>query len=261
MNKATVLITGASGGIGYELAKVFAENGFSLVLVARSKNILEGIAENFKKEFGAPVTVIEKDLAVPGAPQQIFDQLKSRNIDVEILVNNAGFGIYGEFAESSTEEQLGIVALNITALVHLTKLFLPGMIERKSGKILNVASTAAFQPGPLMSIYYASKAFVLHFSEAISNELESTGVTVTALCPGPTQTNFSKRAHTERITLFRKNTMDAKTVALIGYHGLMKGQTIVIPGFQNKLLARLVGFMPRAFVVNVVRKIQENKIK
>jgi len=247
----SALITGASGGIGLELARIFARQGYGLALVARSRERLEQIAAELKP---ASVHVVPLDLTGSGAAQEVQHEIPS----VDVLVNNAGYGVYGKFAASPLDDDLGLMQLNMAALVALTRLYLPGMIAARSGKILNVASTAAFQPGPLMALYYASKAFVLSFSEAIANELEGTGVTVTALCPGPTATGFQERAHVEKSRLFRyMKVMDARRVAEIGYRGLMAGKTVVIPGVMNKLLAQSVRVSPRKMVTKIARMVQE----
>jgi short-subunit dehydrogenase len=248
---ATVLITGASSGIGLELARIFAREGHALVLVARSRQRLEEIGAELKP---AQVRAIAKDLSVAGAAEEIHREVPQ----VDVLVNNAGFGVYGKFAETPLEDELGMMHLNMTALVILTKLYLPAMIAAGKGKIMNVASTAAFQPGPLMAIYYATKAFVLSFSEAIGNELEGTDVTVTALCPGPTATGFQDRGKMENSNLVKgKKIMDARAVAEAGYRAMMSGKPFVIPGVKNKLLAQSVRFSPRSMVTKIVRKMQE----
>jgi len=247
------LITGASSGIGLELARIFAREHFNVVLVARSQARLEEIAAELGAGHGVAVEVIAKDLSTPDAAAEIQRQVGR----VNVLVNNAGFGLYGKFAGFPLADSLNLMHLNMDALVALTKLFLPGMIEARSGRILNVASTAAFQPGPLMALYYASKAFVLSFSEAIANELQGTGVTVTTLCPGPTETGFQARAEVEDIRLNRMGMMSAKAVAEAGYRGVMAGKTIVIPGLKNKLGAQSVRISPRKLVTKIVRKIQE----
>jgi short-subunit dehydrogenase len=247
------LITGASGGIGLELARIFAREHYDVVLVARSQDRLEEIAGELREGHGVKVDVIAKDLALPDAPAEIQRQVGA----VDVLVNNAGFGLYGKFVEFPPEDEIGLMHLNMDALVLLTRLFLPGMIAARGGRIMNVASTAAFQPGPLMALYYASKAFVLHFSEAIANELKGTGVTVTILCPGPTATGFQARAAMEESRLFRMGTMSAKAVAEKGYRGLMRGKTIVMPGLKNKILAQSVRFSPRKMVTAIARKVQD----
>lgn len=253
----TALITGASGGIGYELVKLFARDGYNLVLVARSEDKLRGMEKSLEKRFGIKVEVLAKDLSLPDAPQEIYEELGSKGVTVDVLVNNAGFTVFGLFHETPMQKELELMQVNIVALTHLTKLFLPPMISRGQGKILNLASTAAFQPGPLMAVYYASKAYVLSFSEAIANELADTGVTVTALCPGPTETGFQKRGNMEdsRLVSGRK-IMDARTVARTGYRGLMAGQTVVIPGLVNWAFAQSVRFTPRKVVTGMVRRLQ-----
>jgi len=253
---ATALITGASSGIGLELARIFAHNGFNLVLVARNRTKLLEIAADMA---GISVNVIAKDLAHPRAAQEVFDELQEKSIPVDVLINNAGFGQHGKFAETALEIDLEMIELNIVALTALTKLFLPAMLARHAGKVMNVASTAAFQPGPLMAVYYASKAFVLSFSEAIANELEGSGVSVTCLCPGATETNFAQRAQMTNSLLFKMGAMDAKIVAQLGFEGLMKGKTLVIPGAKNKLLAQSLRLSPRKLVTAISRRIQEQR--
>src|SRR6266851_35754 len=250
----TVLITGASGGIGYELAILFAKDHHNLVLVARSGDRLAQVADDLQRSFGVSVKTVALDLAVPDAPPLLFDQLQCEGIAVDILVNNAGYGKLGEFAAVPLEESLGQIHLNVTALTYLTKLFLGPMMERGSGKIMNVASTAGFQPGPLMAVYYATKAYVISFSEALANELNGSGVTVTCFCPGATDTGFQKRAESESSRLFKQlGPMDAKTVAHDGYRALMKGKGLVISGFRNWLLAESVRFAPRKLVTSISR--------
>jgi hypothetical protein len=256
----TALITGASSGIGYELAKVFARNRHNLVLVARSADKLSQIAEELQTTFAISVKIMTEDLSVPNAPEKIFRELQQNAIAIDILVNNAGFATYGFFAETDLSSELQMMQLNMVALTHLTKLFLKDAIARHDGKILNVASTAAFQPGPLMAVYYATKAYVLSFSEALANELRATGVTVTVLCPGPTTSGFQATARMEQSKLVSgQRMMDAKTVAEVGYRGLMSGQTVVIPGLKNQLLAFSVRLFPRALLAEVVRNIQASK--
>ena len=253
---STALITGASSGIGYELAKLFANDHHNLVLVARSAAKLTQFADELHHQFGVTVRNVPLDLTAVPAPQFLFDQLQREGIAVDILVNNAGYGVFGEFAKISAEESLGQIQLNVTALTHLTRLFLGPMLERRSGRIMNVASTAGFQPGPLMAVYYATKAYVISFSEALANELKGSGVTVTCLCPGATDTGFQRRAGVADTVLFKKlRPMDAKTVARDGYLGLMAGKTLVISGFRNWLLAESVRFSPRKLVTAISRKV------
>ena len=255
-DRKTALITGASFGIGLELARIFADEGYNLVLVARSADKLRQLASELEKAHGTRSLILAADLSEPGAPAYVLDQTTRADIQVDVLVNNAGFGQYGMFAENDLEECLRQIQLNVTTLTHLTRLYLPAMIERESGRILNVASTAAFQPGPLMAVYYATKAYVLHFSEAIANELQGTGVTVTCLCPGPTITEFQKRANIEGLRLAKYGAMDARTVAEDGYRALMEGKPTVISGFRNWLVAQSVRFAPRRMVTAVARKLQ-----
>ncbi len=254
----TVLITGASGGIGYELTKLFARDRYNLVLVARSESKLQLLASELIERFGIVVKIIVKDLSLPESPEQIWQELQTEGIKIDVLVNNAGFATYGFFAENELQVELKMMQLNMVTLTHLTKLFLPEMLARQKGKILNIASTAAFQPGPLMAVYYATKSYVLSFSEALANELQGTGITVTALCPGPTASGFQARANMENSKLVKdKSIMDANKVASIGYRGLLNNQTVIVPGLQNKLLALIVRFTPRNLVTKLVRNTQE----
>jgi uncharacterized protein len=258
-DRKTALITGASFGIGMELARIFSREGHNLVLVARSADRLRQLASELEKAHATRSLILASDLTEPGSAAYLLDQTTRADITVDVLVNNAGFGQFGLFLENDLEECLHQIQLNITTLTHLTRLYLPEMVERKSGRILNVASTAAFQPGPLMAVYYASKAYVLHFSEAIANELRGTGVTVTCLCPGATATEFHKRAHMTDIQLLRFGAMDARTVAEDGYRALIAGKPVVISGFKNWLLAQSVRFAPRQLVIAVARKLQESR--
>jgi hypothetical protein len=245
-------------GIGRELAKLFAADHYDLVLVARDAARLANFTNDLQQQFGIKAKSFPIDLAASSAPQFVFDQLSRENIAVDVLVNNAGFGKLGAFAEVSIEDSLGQIQLNIVALTHLTRLFLGPMLEGRSGRILNVASTAGFQPGPNMAVYYATKAFVISFSEAIASELRGTGVSVTCLCPGATDTNFQKIAGTEETTLFRHlRPMDAATVARDGYRALMKGKPLAISGFRNWLLTESLRLSPRRLVTEVSRKILE----
>jgi uncharacterized protein len=254
---STVLITGASGGIGYELAKLFARDGHNLVLVARSTDKLAQVAIELQAA-GVTVKTIALDLAEQLAPKFLIDQLQRESIAVDILINNAGFGAFGEFAKLREEEILGQIALNITALTELTRLFLPAMIKRGGGRIMNIASTAGFQPGPLMAVYYATKAYVISFSEAIANELRDSGVTVTCFCPGATRTGFAKRAGIEKSRLFKSiGAMSAEEVARDGYRAVMEGRTLVISGAHNWIVAESTRFAPRKIVTAISRWISE----
>src|ERR1022692_546321 len=247
------LITGASAGIGSELAKLFAGDKFNLVLVARNEARLNQLAAELRSQNGIEAKVVAKDLSSATAPQEIFDAV--RDTPVSILVNNAGSGWHGAFAETELQRALDIMHLNMDALVRLTHLFVQPMLARCAGKILNVASTAAFQPGPLISIYYASKAFVYSFSYALAEELTETGVTVTTLCPGTTQTEFFERGNFGPVRA--SFTMDARTVAEGGYRGLMRGKRVVIPGMTNKITSALAKRLPVALTTAIVRRIHE----
>ncbi|MGA2377076.1 MAG: SDR family oxidoreductase [Candidatus Sulfotelmatobacter sp.] len=254
----TALITGASGGIGYELARLFARDRYNLVLVARSAEKLDQVAAELQSQFGIAVKTVGLDLAVAPAVKFLFDQLQREGLEIDVLINNAGFGGFGEFDGMPEDEILGQIHLNIAALTQLTRLFLPPMLARHSGKVMNVASTAAFQPGPLMAVYYATKAYVLSFSEALANEVAGSGVVVSCFCPGATDTGFAKRAGTENSRLFRKlRPMNAEVVARDGYRGLMAGRTIVISGMQNWLVAESVRFAPRKMVTAISRWVAE----
>ncbi len=255
-SKETVLITGASGGIGKELAILFAKDGFNLVLVARSKENLMKVKNEIESFSDGSIQIYSKDLSKEDEIIALQNELSSNNIQIDYLVNNAGFGLFGEFVNTSLDEELNMIDLNIRTVTHLTKLFLKGMVERNKGGVMNIASTAAFQPGPLMSVYYATKAYVLSFSEALSNEMKGTNVKITAVCPGATETNFGNRASMNESKLFQSGVGNVKDVARIAYEGFNKGKTIVIPGTTNKVLANSVRFMPRKMVTSVVRYIQ-----
>src|ERR1044072_7732382 len=225
--KMTALVTGASGGIGEELARLFAADGHDLVLVARSRDKLTRLAEEMKAKHGVAARVLAADLVRDEAPQEIFEELSADGVTVDALVNNAGVGTYGLCAETDLQSELDLLQVNIVALTHLSKLFLPGMRARRRGYLMNVASTAAFQAGPLMAVYYASKAYVLSLSEALANECAGTGVRISALCPGPTETGFVAAVPgMSESKLFDRAVMDARTVAVEGYRGMFDGKAI-----------------------------------
>lgn len=257
--RPTALITGASAGIGAELAKVFAAHDHDLVLVARRRDALEALAGTLEGKHGITATVIVDDLGDPEAPERIFAAVRDARLDVDVLVNNAGFGLGGEFSETPIDREIAMVQVNVTSLMQLTKLFVAPMVRRRSGFVLNVASTAAFFPGPGMSVYYATKAFVLSFSQALSEELAKSGVVVTCLCPGPTETEFADVAQVTRAKLFDTNVADAREVADFGYRALMAGWRVAIPGARNKLLVHAQRFVPRGLVARAVKKLQESR--
>lgn len=254
-----VIITGASSGIGLELAKVFAKNQHDLILVARSKEKLMEIAEILSEKYKVQTTVFSKDLTDLESIKEVYNELKSQNIDIDFLINNAGFGDFGLFYETNWQNEKKMIDLNITALTYFTKLFLKDMVSKNSGKIMNLASTASFQPGPLMAVYYATKAYVLHFSEAVANEIKNTDVTITALCPGPTSSGFQETANLEGSGLIKGKLPTSAEVAEYGYKVMMKGKTVSIHGLMNKIMAASVRFLPRNIVTNIVRNLSEKK--
>lgn len=250
------LVTGASGGIGRQLAIECARDKQDVVLVARRQADLDQLAGALQSQYGVWAEGRALDLAAPGAAERLVETLEADGLQVDTLINNAGFGLFGPFLEGELEGHLETLQLNIAALTALTYRLTPGMIQRGSGRVLNLASTAAFQPGPLMAVYYASKAYVLHFSEALASEFQGTGVTVTALCPGPTWTGFQERAGMSGIKMLKGPVMDPARVARAGYRGMQKGKRIVIPGLANKLLAQAYRISPRQLTAAVVRWIQ-----
>ncbi len=246
------LVTGASAGIGLQISKIFARHGHDLVLVARRKDKLQALAETIRQQHGRTVHVVSADLGTPGAGQQVYDAVHNAGVHIDYLVNNAGLGSSGAFIELSPEREMEIVQVNIAALVQLTRLFLPAMVARKGGRVLNIASTAAFQPGPFMATYYASKAFVLSFSEAIAHELSETEVTVTAHCPGATATEFADEAKSSDTNLFTKVPVSsAAEVAEHAYQAMMDGERVAVHGALNKLGAFSVRFMPRPILTTI----------
>jgi len=257
MAQGTALITGASAGLGVEFAKLCAAAGYDVVLVARSASRLEELAASLSASHKIQARPLAADLADPAAPGAIFAQMAGTPVD--ILINNAGFGVRGPFAETDWAKEAALLQVNVGALVHLTKLILPSMVKRGNGRILNVASTAAYVPGPFMAMYYASKAFVLSFSEALANELQGTGVSVTALCPGPTRTEFADVAGVANSKLFSGPTMGAEEVARIGYDAMMAGKSSVIAGARNRWTIGGARLLPRSWVAAQARKLNEGK--
>jgi uncharacterized protein len=251
--RPTALITGASAGIGKALATEFAQGGYNLVLVARSAAKLQALAESLQAKHGITATVMVADLETPDGAQQLHAAVKAAGITLSALVNNAGAGTFAEFKDTPLAQDTGVMQLNMASLVILSKLFLPDLLATQ-GKILNTASTAAFQPGPYMAVYYATKAFVLSFSEAMGYELKGSGVTVTALCPGPTASDFQDRAHMQASAMVKgKRLPSSESVAASGYRALQRGQSVYIPGVMNWLLAQSIRFTPRAVVLPLVQ--------
>jgi hypothetical protein len=256
MPRETALITGASSGIGRALAHCFADGGADLVLVARREEALHEVARELETAHGITAHVVPSDLAEADAPQSLFDTLTTDGVTVDVVVNNAGFGARGPVAELDTQRQIDMVQVNVTALTHLTRLFLPGLLTRGRGGVLNVASTAAFQPGPNMSVYYATKAYVLSFTEGLAEEVRGTGVHVSCLAPGATATEFADRADMEDTMLFKMGAMTPTAVARAGYDGFRTNATLVVPGAFNKLTAASVRFVPRRLARTIAQWLQ-----
>ena len=255
-----VLITGGSSGIGRELARLFAADGVPLVLVARGAAELARTAAELTRTHQVDVMTIAADLSVPAEIERLVERIRAGGIEVEVLVNNAGFGGGGPFARSRLADDIGMIAVNVSAVTHLTRLLLPAMLERGHGRILNVGSTAGFQPGPFMAVYYATKAYLLSFSEALAEELAGTGVTVTTLCPGPTETGFAKRAGILTTRLFRSATlMSAAEVARAGHAGVLRGDRLVVPGLVNKVVSQAGRVVPRRLLARVAAKLNRGR--
>lgn len=252
----TALITGAASGLGFEFSKLLAKDEYDLILIDIDQKKLVKTKSHIQKEHNIEIEILKKDLCKKDVAQEIFDLVKGKTIDV--LVNNAGFGLFGAFSETSWSREFEMLNLHILTTTQMTKLFLTGMVEQNSGRVLNVSSLAAFEPGPLMSIYYASKAYILSFSEAIANELKGTGVTVTTLCPGPTNTGFQEVVsnHSSKNKI-KFNMASAKKVAETGYKAMLAGKVLSIPGLLNKIIAFLPRIIPRKTVTSIVRKVQE----
>jgi hypothetical protein len=245
---ATALITGASAGLGLEFAKRFAADGHDLVLVARRRDRLEALAGQLQQAHGVKAHVVAADLAVSDGPRRVLEEVRRLEVSVDFLVNNAGFGTSGAFSEIDLKRELEMVQVNIVALLELTRALLPGMVARKSGRILNIGSTAGFQPGPFMAAYYASKAFVNSFTEALWYELRGTGVTATVSCPGATATEFAAVAGNDRSRLFRMGAASPSAVAREAYRAMMAGRPIVVHGMRNKVGVQLLRVSPRGAI-------------
>jgi uncharacterized protein len=246
--KQTALITGASSGIGMVLSRLFARDGYDLILVARSEDKLRSLASELNQAHAATVTVLPADLSRPDAALTLYRKMQELGLQVDILVNNAGYGILGNLAEAKLDDSLGMIELNLTCLTVLTQFCLPGMLQRHTGRIMNVGSTGSFSPVPSMAVYAATKAYVLSFSEALAEESRGSGVTVTALCPGVTFTGFQARSGTQEARMVRAGGMTAEQVARIGYAGLMRGKRVVIPGFMNQIMIGAIRILPRGLV-------------
>lgn len=254
----TALVTGASAGIGVDLADCFAADGYDVIVTARTESALREVAARLAGAHGVMVTPIVGDLGAIGGGAKLAAEIARRGLHVDVLVNNAGFGHAGGIAAEPLEPQLGMIDLNDRALVELTHIYWKGMLAKKRGGVLNVASTAAFQPGPLMAVYYASKAFVLSFSEALWEEARGTGVHVSCLCPGPTASKFRDRAGTGRTRLGKTSkVMPSMPVAREGYEGFIANRRVVITGGRNRLLVGLARLLPRTMVLKTVRRMQE----
>jgi short-subunit dehydrogenase len=247
------LVTGASTGIGYELAKLLAEDGKGLIIVSRNKDKLEQVKAEIEDKYHNKVKILPKDLSHTQAPLEIYSELEKEDIGVDVLVNNAGFGVFGLFSETDLEEEFEMIQLHVSSMTHLTKLFLKNMLANKFGRILNVASLIGFMPVPLFSVYAASKAYTLHFSEALACELQGTGVSVTCLCPSPTDTLFNKRGNVENSKTAKWAMMDAATVAKAGYMALKKGKVNATPGIKGKLLGILTRIVPRNALTKMMK--------
>lgn len=258
MKKQTVLITGASGGIGLELARLFAKDGYNLVLVARSGDALQEIAVELQNSQSISVIPISADLSETNAAEKLLKKIESKKIQIDILINNAGFGDFSPFVKADITKLHAMMMLNMVTLTELTRLIAPAMVDRGHGKILNIASTAAFLPGPLMAVYYATKAYVLSFSEAIAHELKDSGVTVTALCPGPTTSGFQQASHMNKSAIVNgKKLPTAAEVARYGYQELINGTPVAIHGWGNKMMTILIKFLPRNIIPRIVASLQK----
>jgi len=253
------LVTGASSGIGYELSLLLARDGYDLVLVARNRTALEELARRVEDEFATRAQVLVKDLSVPTACDELYRELLRGGTSIDVLINDAGFAMQGPFGENDLATLLDMLQVNIVTVTHLTRLLLPSMVERGRGRILNMASVGAFMPGPMMAAYFASKGYVLSLSEALSNELSGTGVTVTALCPGPTRTRFAVRAHLMETKAFRGPLLDPAYVAREGFDAMMKGKAVLITGFKHRMQMMPTPLVPRRLLAYFARRYHETR--
>ncbi|ULH17155.1 SDR family oxidoreductase (plasmid) [Deinococcus sp. KNUC1210] len=264
-HRPTALITGASGGIGESFARLLAARRIDLVLVARTASKLEALAQELSAAHGVQAVVIAQDLTHPDAAQNIETRVQQLGLNIDFLINNAGFASYGEFRTLPLRHELDMIQVNIAALTELTHRFLPGMVERRRGRVVNVASTAAFLPGPLMAVYYASKAYVLSFSEALNEEVRGSGVNVTALCPGPVATGFQDRAQMQDSKLLDAGNpmlapmMSADEVAREGVEAMLAGQAVRVVGRMNKLQTLTPRFLPRSVLPRLIKQLQSRK--
>lgn len=257
---ATVLITGGTQGIGLEFAKIFAKDGYNLIIVGRTLEKTQAVAHKLMETFPVTVLPLVQDLSDSAGAQKLYDDIQASGMQIDILINNAGFGIMGDFASTQLEYEIGMMRLNMESVVRLTKLFLPHMVGEKQGRILNVASMVSFQPGPHMAVYSATKAFVLSFSEALSEELKAKNIHVTALCPGPTKTGFQAAAKMGELRDEKGTASDPYVVALLGYKGLMAGKRVVIPGIKQWLLVFIQRFVSRAFTARQAGKLIKSMV-
>jgi uncharacterized protein len=256
--KETALITGASSGFGYEFAKLFAKDGYDVILVSRNGEKLQDVAQEIKSQYNVRTIVIEKDLANAGAAEELYNEVKKHHIDVDVLVNNAGVGERGFFTDTEMDKELAIIQLNIVALMQLTKFFLKDMVEKDKGRILQLASTASLAPLPLMAVYSGTKAFVYAFSQAIINELKDSNVSMTVLIPGASDTDFFHKAHAENTVIYNETTLsDPADVAKDGYKALMKGKAKIISGAKNKIQTAFGSVLPTKSVTKTMRKFMD----
>lgn len=248
MEKKTALITGATTGLGYELSKILAREGYHLVLVARNQDNLDTVTNDLSNRFNVSIETIALDLSLPTSSNKLYEWVQQKSLCIDLLVNNAGFGLHGRFDETDIKEELSMIQLNAITLVELTKFFVLDMLNRNHGKILNIASLAAFQPMPLFNVYAATKAFVLSFSESLASELQGTGVTVSVLCPGPFHSGFQQRAQLENIPIYQGKLPTAEEIAEIGYREMNQNKRVIIPERKMRMLMFIARFLPRNLI-------------